>query len=866
MLPKQELLARLAAGATVLTPNRRLAQALMREFDDHQIRRGLAVWDAPDILPFGAFVERLYQDAFYSAGGAAMPSLLSAAQEERVWRQIVEKAGLLATDEAAAGCREAWRLMHLWRVRPGTGSEDAAAFASWAESYGKRTADEMDSARLPDFAATLLSQARLPSPAPKSLVAYAFDIVPPQLEEFLEACVKAGIEVERCAPEPAPGRAVRLSFKSAKEELERAASWARARLEQGRQRIGVVVPELELRRREVARVFSRVMRPGFQVPGAAPAALPFNISIGIPLVQYPLVALALSVLEFSQRDIPFEEASRLIRSPFLADGEREAAERAKLDVRLRRRLPGRVSLPKLIAEAQGAPLLRQALEKLFAARPGEDLFQDRSASGWARQFTALLAAAGFPGERVLDSAEFQTRAKLNEALGEMARLERVAGELSPGQALAALRRLCSETLFQPESGEVPVQVLGILESAGMSFDCLWVSGLTDEAWPLRAHANPFLPIARQKQAGIPQASAEGSLALDRRLTAQWLGAAAEVVVSSYEKDGDRELAPSPLILGIAAGGVEVPAFPRMRDALFAGRRAETLEDRAAPPAAPGPVRGGTKVLADQAACPFRAFAHWRLRAEEMATPAEVPDAGERGSLIHKLMAALWSELKTSAALDQDLAPAIERAAAQAVREMELEGRFAELERARLARVAAEWFETVEKARPPFEVVAIEREAVIRLAGLEFKGRIDRMDRTAGGHVLIDYKTGGNPTPAKWRPPRPDEPQLPLYAVSAEEEIVAVAFGKVVHGDMKFNGHARDDRVLPNVKKQGNWGQLLAEWKKEAEALGGAFAAGEARVDPKKELQTCRYCDLQTLCRVYEKVNPLRLDEIEGADE
>jgi probable DNA repair protein len=861
MLPKPELLARLAAGATVLTPNRRLAQALMREFDDHQIGRGLAVWDAPDILPFGGFVERLYQDAFHSAGGAALPPMLTAAQEERVWRQIVEKAGLLATDETAAGCREAWRLMHLWRVRPGTGSEDAAAFASWAESYRKRTADEMDSARLPDYAVTLLSQAT----KPKGLVAYAFDIVPPQLEEFLEACAKAGIEVERCAPESAPGRAVRLSFKSAKEELERAACWARARLEEGRQRIGVVVPELEIRRREVARVFSRVMRPGFQVPGAAPAALPFNISIGIPLVQYPLVALALSLLEFSQREIPFDEASRLIRSPFLADAEREAAERAKLDVKLRRRLPGMVSLPKLIAEVQGAPLLRHALEKLFAARPRDDLFQDRGASGWARQFTALLAAAGFPGERALDSAEFQTRAKLNEALGEMARLERVAGELSPGQALAALRRLCGETLFQPESGEVPVQVLGILESAGMTFDCLWVSGLTDEAWPLRAHANPFLPIARQKQAGIPQASAEGSLALDRRLTAQWLGAAAEVVVSSYEKDGDRELAPSPLILGVAQGGVEVPAFPRMRDALFAARRAETLDDRVAPPVAPGPVHGGTKVLADQAACPFRAFAHWRLRADEMETPADVPDAGERGTLIHKLMAALWGELKTSEALEKDLAPAIERAAAKAVREMELEGRFAELERERLVRVAREWLE-VEKARPPFEVVAIEREAVIRLAGLEFKGRIDRMDRTAGGHVLIDYKTGGNPTPAKWRPPRPDEPQVPLYAVSAEEDIAAVAFAKIAAGRKRLMGFSRTKNFLPEVDAAKNWGELLAEWRKEAEALAGAFAAGEARVDPKKELQTCRYCDLQTLCRVYEKVNPLRLDEIEGADE
>src|SRR5207302_7845464 len=132
--------------------------------------------------------------------------------------------------------------------------------------------------------------------------------------------------------------------------------------------------------------------------------------------------------------------------------------------------------------------------------------------------------------------------------GEFARLDRVSKTLSHQQALTVLRRLCEETLFQPESGEAPIQVLGILESAGLRFDCLWVSGLTDEAWPLAARPNPFIPIALQKKAGIPQASAEGSLALDRRITEKWAGSAKEVVFSWPEKEQDRDLAPSALIL------------------------------------------------------------------------------------------------------------------------------------------------------------------------------------------------------------------------------------------------------------------------------------------------------------------------------
>ena len=87
----------------------------------------------------------------------------------------------------------------------------------------------------------------------------------------------------------------------------------------------------------------------------------------------------------------------------------------------------------------------------------------------------------------------------------------------------------------------------MLESAGLRFDCLWVSGLTDAAWPLDARRESVHPGGPQKKAGMPQAPPETSAALDRRLTEEWLAAAAEVVVSWPAKEEDRDLAPSPLI-------------------------------------------------------------------------------------------------------------------------------------------------------------------------------------------------------------------------------------------------------------------------------------------------------------------------------
>jgi len=685
-------------------------------------------------------------------------------------------------------------------------------------------------------------------------VAYAFDVMPPQTREFLEK-----FESASCTPDSIQGECARASFPSAQHEIEAAAKWARARLEEGKTRIGVVIPELSQHRSQVVRVFSRVMQPGYNLPPQAGTPFPFNVSLGKPLGSFPLVAAALDFLQLAGGEIEFSKASHLVRSPFLGRADTELARRGALDARLRKDADSALALGKLIGFTDAAPLLRKALEKVFEitrTRP-------ESPAEWARHFSALLDAAGFPGERALDSDEFQTRAKWHEALGELSRLERIASHFSFNQALSFLKRHCADTLFQPESPDAPIQVLGVLESAGLRFDCLWVSGLTDEAWPLDARPNPFIPIAAQKKAGIPQASAEASAELDRRITDEWKRSAAEVVFSFPRKEEDRDFAPSPLIADIAEKPVAIPDFPRYRDLIFQSKQLESFADAKAPPVPPGKVRGGTRVLADQAACPFRAFAKYRLGAEPLEEPTAGLDPRDRGKLMHALMKELWTRLRTSSALRNDLSGAISQAAAAAVKEMGLEGRFAELERERLAKLAREWLE-VERLRAPFKVAATEEKRDLKIAGLEFQSRIDRMDELErGGHVLIDYKGTRMLSPKDWDGPRPDDPQLPLYAVAAPEELAAVVFAKVLPGEMRFMGYSQAESLLPKVQVYRDWKKLLAQWKHDAEALATSFAAGDARVDPKDELKTCRRCDLQTLCRVYEKFSALRTREDGG---
>ena len=53
----------LAAGATIVTPNNRLARHLVARFDDAQRADGKRTWAAARALPWGAWLETLWLDA-----------------------------------------------------------------------------------------------------------------------------------------------------------------------------------------------------------------------------------------------------------------------------------------------------------------------------------------------------------------------------------------------------------------------------------------------------------------------------------------------------------------------------------------------------------------------------------------------------------------------------------------------------------------------------------------------------------------------------------------------------------------------------------------------------------------------------------
>ena len=885
---KAEVFARLAegahAGVTVVTPNRRLAHALKREFDDTRAQSGLTVWESADILPFTAFVERAYVDAVYSEQATAVPILLTPAQEHALWENIIRSspagAALLAVPETARLAREAWQLSHAWQLLPrlknSPFNEDGKAFQEWAQRYERDTRRErlIDEARLADLVIASWGQTAIKKP--KLLVCYGFDIVTPQQTALLAGLKATGCEVVFSQTQPHNGGKQRMACKDSREEIRLAATWARARLEAGgNMRIGVVVPDLARQRSEIVRTFSAMMAPDYALPGAAQHAVPFNVSLGTALTSYPLINAAFLVFELASREIDFERASRLMRSPFVAGADTELTRRAQLDAALRKRAEPVITLDRLLTliarDGAGCPSLAQRLHALAEFRKSR-LFGAQPPSALAKAMSEALTIIGFPGERGLDSAEYQTLKKWHEVLAGFAALDRVVPRMGYAEAVSRLRRMAADTLFQPETPEVPIQILGVLEAAGMEFEHLWVMGLSDAAWPQSPCPNPFLPIELQRAAKMPQGSADESLELARRLTGGWLSCADELVLSYPQHEDDREFKPSPLILEVPEQILALPDYASYRDVVHRAREFERSVDSQAPPLDKTAVMsGGTAVIADHAACPFRAFAVHRLGAEGVRVPHTGLDAMERGTLVHRVLAHAWTQLKTSNALNAisvaELEALLKEAAEQAVarikreRPTTLSGRFAEIEKQRLVRLALAWLEE-EKKRGGFTVVATEDKRHVEIGGLALNARLDRVDETDDGRrIVIDYKTG-KPSVGCMLGERPDEPQLPLYLVAAEPAAAAVAFAQVKAGDMRFVALARDGDLLPDVKafaesryrdRHGSWQEVVDAWRIDLARIATGFADGDAEVGPKEYPLTCRYCDVKPFCRIYERL-------------
>jgi exodeoxyribonuclease-5 len=372
-------------------------------------------------------------------------------------------------------------------------------------------------------------------------------------------------------------------------------------------------------------------------------------------------------------------------------------------------------------------------------------------------------------------------------------------------------------------------VLGLLEAKGAEFDALWVMGMNDQHWPPPARQNPLLSAELQRRQRTPGSSAEVQTEFAHGIHERLLHSAPEITFSYAEKEGERELRPSPLLTDLLGteGSPDLTlasdVFRRVELGGHDENKFEMLDDHQAPPLADGEkVSGGSGLLRAQAICPAWAFYRYRLGAKKLETPTEGFDASRRGTMVHAMLEVFWEGVKDSVCLDElngtQLQEKVAAAAEYALSQFEttqnekLPTTFRQLEANRLQRLCLEWLavERFDPSKPsprqPFRVIACEEKHTVSLGQLRINLVIDRIDELIedGRRIVLDYKTGSTVDTKTWFGDRRiTEPQLPLYAAivlakADEPPVAAVAFAKVRLRECKFEGIAADGDLLLGV--------------------------------------------------------------------
>ena len=873
----------------------RAARAIQAEFHRRRRAEGLAAWPSPNVADWKSFVANAWQER--------MPDsrlLLNPAQEQHIWSEIIQSDRHLLTALPASVRRLAGMAMEAYdllcsyaprylRESARTGwDQDTGAFSQWLAEFDQHCSKNqlISPSRVP---LELISILQTDSSVRPPLRLAGFDHTLPIQQSLLDSW-GPWEQIQPAMPD------AQVRFHTARDgqsELETCAWWCYQKLQADPgAHLLVVTQDLSQRRGEIERAFLR-----FNPPAAPPL---FEMSLGSPLNQVPLVRSALLLLRWLSGTLSENELDWLFSSGMSASADETAALEAgmrKLRARDRQRVEW--TLESLLKEMTGnASPPAQWVRRINTAQltlKGYETLQ--SHIDWADKVPRLLEIIGWPGAESQTTAVYQALRRWEHALTTVGSLGFSGRKVFWRDFLTELDDAAAEILFAPESTDAPIQIAGPAESAGLTADAIWFLGADEDSWPANAPMHPFLPPPVQREAAMPHSSHALDWEFSSAITHRLIASAAAVHFSFAQQKDDVETRPSRLINQIAGEPRPLAAdlLPPVHEPLLAIE----YRDSSSVPFRANQLRGGAGVLSSQSQCPFRAFAGARLAAQSWDAAEAGLSAKQRGQILHAVLHSVWSgpprgirshaeliALQNLPAFVQDhVRKVLKNTIPDSVREL-MPRLYIELEETRLVRLVTEWL-GLEKSRIDFEVEETEAERAVTITGLKMNLRLDRVDRLKdASKLVIDYKTG-NVDPKSWDLPRPDDVQLPLYKIFATTPVQpplfeshggpasgGLVFAKVRTGETCFAGRVVDGRGTIKPDLNGNSALVKhkltalqeSEWKEYIEQLAADFMHGRADLDPRDYPKTCERCGLQPICRIQDPENRARFEDQDAKDD
>lgn len=240
-------------------------------------------------------------------------------------------------------------------------------------------------------------------------------------------------------------------------------------------------------------------------------------------------------------------------------------------------------------------------------------------------------------------------------------------------------------------------------------------------------------------------------------------------------------------------------------------------------------------------CPFKWFAS-RLLKLGMADEAEEDlSPSLRGSLYHKVLELLMQAQQTDASLSLQDRKLLEEKFLEAEQVIELPELPAWSSR-REDHIQRLWqvIQQPEFLPDGAEPVSLEQRFEGEWLGLRVTGRVDRIDRTPGGLVLIDYKTSASlPKGVKDTKGKASiDIQLPLY----KDVAAASLFPEEAVAETYYYSLTKGKKMTPSKNAPQH------ELPRVIERCKDYLERGQYPVQPDMARAACQYCDFDSVCR------------------
>ncbi|MBT5862480.1 MAG: hypothetical protein HOH37_06235 [Gammaproteobacteria bacterium] len=842
-------------AGSIITANRRLARLLRIESSVQQQLGGKTAWQTPIICSWQDWLVTLAANTINQDG---FPTHINISQSQLLWETCLREE--VTESEGSIGnlvrlSRDTWQRLSDWRVSlaevaRAAQSDDQKLFASVAGRYLGilKRGNMVDDAGLTELIREQIQNGNIRLSGRHTFA--GFDRERPTVTAMHQALTAAGIEV--ClAPIATANTCLALrTYEHIDAELRAAGAWARQQLDSNsKSRIAIVVAGLDRNADSITRSVREGATPAWQY-GHKSLQEAVNVSYGRRLSEYPAIAVARLLLRWLVRDLSSLEVGVLLRSPLLGSGI--TGGRTRLELQLRQ-VPDRQWSPSMLtAQFRGRDdgtnskaWLTQLAEFSKAQR---DLPTLATPAQWAVLLTDILKRFNWPGQGTLGSTDFQLINRWFELLNDFARLGLVSAPMSPTVAISRLETLASDTIFQPESTNAMVQLLGPLEASGAEFDALWVAGVTTANWPPAGAPSPLISRRLQEKYGMPDCTHANTLDYAQRLLTRLVASSVTTIASFALNDDDSEQTVSDLLEPMQLAAQKGDDAPGFHAAELSGSATLKEINDSIPVVAEGEqISGGAGTIQRQRNEPITAFLHGRMGARVIYPQAVGIPASMRGNLVHDALYKLYVDLPSQDSigawegdeLERRITTAVNFAFARHERNVDaVLQQLLILERHRVAGLLRQ-FVVVEGARSHFQIAAVEGHLEFVAGRIRLPLRFDRIDTLDdGGIAILDYKTGSKKRLLN-RQNTAEDIQLFVYAAASDSPVSALALVNIDSREISFDGAGSGYTDIEA------WSDLLEEIQSEIFIACENLSAGDVRVNIEQGLQSARPLNLLT---------------------